>query len=149
MAMPTITEEATREVPSVRTEAWRLFCSHGTVLFYIARHPECTVKEIAAALALTQRTVWGLMGDLKRAGLVNTKREGKRHCYTINGAGRFPDPLISHLTLAEALAVIGDERAGSDLQRVPEQPERDFWQGEQGPNGNCAVKHVPRNLTTQ
>lgn len=94
---------------NVSNKAWRLFCSHGTVLFYIARHPNCMISEIADALAVTPRTVWGLIGDLKRAGLVDSRREGKRHYYTINGAGRFPDPVISHLTLDDALKAIAGE----------------------------------------
>ncbi|HEX9833960.1 MAG TPA: winged helix-turn-helix domain-containing protein [Mycobacterium sp.] len=97
-------------------KAWRLFCSHGTVLFYIAQQPDCTISEIADALTVTPRTVWGLIGDLKRAGLVDSRREGKRHYYTINGAGRFPDPLLSHLTLDEALKAI---MLGSDQVDPP------------------------------
>lgn len=95
-------------------KAWRLFCSHGTVVFYIAQHPDCTIREIGDALALTPRTVWGLVGDLRRAGLVDARREGKHHYYAINGAGRFPDPLISHLTLGDALKAImrKDDRGG-------------------------------------
>jgi DNA-binding transcriptional ArsR family regulator len=99
----------TSHVHNVSKKAWRLFCSHGTVLFYIAQHPDCTISEIADALVITPRTVWGLIGDLKRAGLVDSRREGRRHYYTINGAGRFPDPLISHLTLDEALKAIARE----------------------------------------
>jgi len=99
----------TSQVQDVSKQAWRLFCSHGTVLFYIARHPDCTISDIADALAVTPRTVWGLIGDLKRAGLVNFRREGKQHYYTVNRSGRFPDPLISHLTLDQALKAIGGE----------------------------------------
>ena len=100
----------TGQVQDVGKQAWRLFCSHGTVLFYIANHPDCTISDIADALAVTPRTVWGLIGDLKRAGLVNFRRDGRRHYYTINRSGRFPDPLISHLTLDQALKAIGGER---------------------------------------
>jgi DNA-binding transcriptional ArsR family regulator len=103
------------QVQDVSKQAWRLFCSHGTVLFYIARHPDCTISDIADALAVTPRTVWGLIGDLKHAGLVNFRRKGRRHYYTINRAGRFPDPLISHLTLDQALKAIGGESDRLDL----------------------------------
>lgn len=99
----------TSQVQDVSKQAWRLFCSHGTVLFYIANHPDCTISDIADALAVTPRTVWGLIGDLKRAGLVNFRRDGRRHHYTINRSGRFPDPLISHLTLDQALKAIEGE----------------------------------------
>jgi DNA-binding transcriptional ArsR family regulator len=104
----------TSQVQDVSKQAWRLFCSHGTVLFYEAQHPDCTISEIADALVLTPRTVWGLIGDLKRAGLVNFRREGRHHYYTVNRAGRFPDPLISHLTIDDALKAIAGERERVD-----------------------------------
>jgi hypothetical protein len=86
---------------------WRLFCSHGTILFYVARHPGCTIQGIADALALTPRTVWGLIGDLKRAKLITVRRIGRRHHYKVDLEGRFPDPILSHLTLGEAMRAIG------------------------------------------
>jgi DNA-binding transcriptional ArsR family regulator len=85
---------------------WRLFCSHGTLLFYVVRHPGCTIQEIADALALSPRTVWGLIGDLKRAKLITVRREGRRHYYTVVMEGRFPDPILAHLTLGEAMRAI-------------------------------------------
>ncbi len=97
--------------------SWRLFCSHGTVLFYVACHPGCTIRDIADALALTQRTVWGLVGDLRRAGLLIVSRNGNRHHYTINRAGRFPDPLISHLTLGQALEAIAFDTLPPTIDR--------------------------------
>jgi predicted transcriptional regulator len=85
---------------------WRLFCSHGTILFYLVKHPGCTGRQIADALALTPRTVWGLVGDLRRAGLITVHREGRRHYYTVDMEGRFPDPILSHLNLGEAMRAI-------------------------------------------
>lgn len=98
---------------------WRLFCSHGTILFYVARHPGCTIREIADALALTRRTVWGLIGDLRRAGLITVRREGRRHHYSVDAEGRFPDPILSHLSLGEAMrAIEGTARLSEQLNRV-------------------------------
>jgi hypothetical protein len=114
----------------VRTEelgdpaTWRLFCSHGTLLFYVACHPGCATDDIAKALALTQRTVWGLIGDLKRAGLLIVSRKGRRNSYTINRAGRFPDPLISHLTLGQALEAIAFDTLPSNSQPMIERNGR-------------------------
>jgi DNA-binding MarR family transcriptional regulator len=64
--------------------SWYLVSSHGAVLFYIAINPECTIRQIADDMALTQRTVWGLIGDLRRANMLNVRRDGRRHHYTVN-----------------------------------------------------------------
>ena len=85
---------------------WRLFCTHATILYYIGRHPGTSVLQIADALALTTRTVWGLIGDLKRAGLIEVRKEGRRHHYTLKGDARIPDPLLSHLTAGQLMQAL-------------------------------------------
>lgn len=82
---------------------WYLVSSHGSVLFYIAVHPECTIRQIADDMALTQRTVWGLIGDLRRAGMLNVRRDGRRHHYTVNLDAPFRHPIIKDLTLKNVL----------------------------------------------
>lgn len=85
---------------------WRLFCSHGTVLFYIARYPGCTIGDIAGALVVTPRTVWRLVGDLKRSGLIKTRSDGRRHRYWLEDEGRLPDPALSHLNLRQIMSIL-------------------------------------------
>ena len=87
---------------------WYLVSSHGAVLFYIAVYPECTIRQIADEMALTQRTVWGLIGDLRRAGMLNVRRDGRRHHYTVNLEAPFRHPILTDLTLRSVLgAVVG------------------------------------------
>lgn len=78
---------------------WYLVSSHGSVLFYIALNPECTIREIADDMVLTQRTVWGLIGDLRRAGMLHVRREGRRHHYTVNLDAPFRHPIFEGLPL--------------------------------------------------
>ncbi len=63
---------------------WRLLSSHGLVLFYISTQPGCTVAEISEGLSLTPRTVYSTVGDLREAGMVNVRRDGRRHHYSVN-----------------------------------------------------------------
>src|SRR4030065_2225413 len=56
---------------------WYLVSSHGAILFYIAVNPECTIKEIAEAMSLTRRTVWGGIGDLRRGGVLHIRTQGR------------------------------------------------------------------------
>jgi len=93
-------------------KSWRLFCSHGAVLFYIAQHPACTISEIASALVVTPRTVWRLVGDLKRSGLIQTRKDGRRHHYWLEPEGRLPDPVLSHLNLRQIMSVLAPREVG-------------------------------------
>lgn len=90
---------------------WYLVSSHGSVLFYIAVHPECTIRQIADDMALTQRTVWGLIGDLRRAGMLHVRRDGRRHHYRVNLDASFRHPVLKDLTLRSVLGdLVGDRR---------------------------------------
>ena len=87
-------------------DAPRLFCSHGATLFYIARHPRCTTRDLASALFVTTRTVWTLISALKRAGLIEVYKKGRRHHYVINARAPFPDPVLRHLAIGDVFEAL-------------------------------------------
>ena len=78
---------------------WYLVSSHGSILFYIAVYPDCTIKEIAEAMSLTRRTVWGVIGNLRREGMLHVRKEGRRHHYSVNMDGPFKHPVLNGLSL--------------------------------------------------
>jgi hypothetical protein len=84
-----------------------LVSSHGAIVFYVAAHPNCTTNEIAEAMALTHRTVWGLLGDLRRARMLDVRRDGRRHRYTVNLDAPFAHPCLNGYTLRAVLGQIG------------------------------------------
>ena len=75
---------------------WYLVSSHGAVLFYIAVNPDCTIKQIAEKMSLTRRTVWGIVGDLRRKGMIKIRKDGRRHHYTVNlkADAKFTHPIM-------------------------------------------------------
>lgn len=88
---------------------WYLVSSHGSVLFYIAAKPNCTIREIAHEMYLTRRTVWGIVGDLRRAGMLNVRKEGRRHHYTVNLDAPFLHPTLGGFTLRPILWKIAEQ----------------------------------------
>ena len=78
---------------------WYLVSSHGNVLFYIAARPGCTIVDMAESLCLTPRTIWSLVGDLRRAGMLHVLREGHRHRYAVNLDAGFQLPTLGELPL--------------------------------------------------
>ncbi len=85
------------------SKQWYLVSSHGSVLFFIATHPGCTTSDIAQAHALSQRTVWGITGNLRRAGLLTVRKEGRHHHYEVDPSGPFLHPTISGIPLGLVL----------------------------------------------
>jgi DNA-binding IclR family transcriptional regulator len=73
---------------------WRLVSSHGAALLFIVARPESTISEIAIGLGLTERSAWTLVLDLRRAGMLRTRRERRRHRYTVELDASFELPSL-------------------------------------------------------
>ena len=78
---------------------WYLVSRLGSILFYIAATPDCTTTDIAEAMSLTRRTVWGIVADLRRAGMLNVRKDGRRHHYSVNLDAPFLHPTLEGYTL--------------------------------------------------
>lgn len=95
---------------------WYLVSSHGAVVFYIAVNPGCTIKQIAEDMSLTQRTVWGLIGDLRRADMLTVERRGRRHHYTVDLEADFRHPIIKGFSLRVILGELVAKHANGSLE---------------------------------
>ena len=82
---------------------WYLPSSRGNILFYIAANPDRTVRDIAEAMSLTPRTVWGIIGDLRRAGMLHVRKDGHHHHYTVNLDAPLLHPVLDGFTLRPIL----------------------------------------------
>ncbi len=94
----------------VHENGWYIWSSHGTVLFHVALNPGCTIAEIAEGLCLTQRTIWGVVGDLRRAGMLDITREGRRHRYSVKLDATFRHPTIESVPLRTLFAQLPQAR---------------------------------------
>jgi hypothetical protein len=102
-----------------QTNGWYIWSSHGSVLFYIALHPDCTIAQIADGLCLTHRTIWGVVGDLRRAGMLTVRRVGRRHHYRVDLEARFRHPTIQDVPLRILLGRVQDEVKERELAASP------------------------------
>lgn len=70
--------------PSPEAKRWTFLTNHTRVLIMIARDQNVRLREIAAALGLTQRGVHNIVIDLGNGGYITRVRVGRRTRYTIN-----------------------------------------------------------------
>ncbi|MEX0785107.1 MAG: helix-turn-helix domain-containing protein [Dehalococcoidia bacterium] len=70
---------------------WGFLTNHAHTLIQIARNPRSTVREIALASGITERAAHAIMADLRDAGLVSSRREGRQNVNSIDLAS-----LVSH-----------------------------------------------------
>ena len=82
---------------------WFLVSSHGAVLFCIAADPGCTIKRLAEGMSLTRRTVWGIVGDLRREGMLKVRKDGRVHHYEVNLDAPLRLSFLNGLTVRDVL----------------------------------------------
>jgi len=69
-----------------------LFTTYGRILFYVAAHPGCGVRELADKNFLTERSIWKIVGDLHNQGLVTISKARRKHSYYVNQEAVFEWP---------------------------------------------------------
>ncbi len=94
------------QLSSGSDSGWYHVSSHGTVLFCIAANHDCTINDLSESLFLTRRTVWGIVGDLRRAGMLHIRKNGRKHHYSVNLNAPFRHPVLKGITLRQVLSGI-------------------------------------------
>ena len=87
---------------------WTLLTGHGHVLVEIARDPEARIRDISAAVGLTERTVQAIVADLEEAGYVTRTRAGRRTKYTVNHDSLFRHSAQEGLRVGPFLALLSE-----------------------------------------
>jgi DNA-binding IclR family transcriptional regulator len=78
------------------------------------------LRDIAASLGITDRSVYGIVTDLTAAGYVVKHRDGRRSHYQIQAHLPLPEPASREPAIGEVLALLMDNRARQ--QRSKSQP---------------------------
>jgi len=85
---------------------WSFLTNHARVLLCIADDPGVRLREIAATLAITERSAFGIVDDLVDAGYVVKEREGRRNRYQIQDHLPLPENTGRARTIGEVLDVL-------------------------------------------
>lgn len=63
---------------------WTLFSNHGHVLVCLARDSEARLRDVAAAVGITERAVQKIVRDLQESGMISVSKQGRRNQYRIH-----------------------------------------------------------------
>src|ERR1700760_2832931 len=86
--------------------SWTPLTRHGHVLVEIARHPRARIRDISAAVELTERPVQAIVADLEAAGYITRNRTGRRTRYTVRHDSQFRHPAQEGLQVGPFLALL-------------------------------------------
>ena len=95
---------------------WSFLTNHARVLACIAHDPGVRIRDIAAALGITERNAFGIVADLTTAGYVLKDKEGRRNRYRIQVHALLRKDTDRHQTIGELLELLVDNKARRDLQ---------------------------------
>lgn len=88
-------------------DRWTLLTGHGHVLVEIAGHTGARIRDIAAAVGLTERTVQAIIADLEAAGYLTRTRSGRRTVYTVHFDRPFRHPAQDGHNVGPFLELLG------------------------------------------
>jgi hypothetical protein len=94
---------------------WGFLTNHALVLLCIARDPGARLRDIAATVGITERSAFGIVGDLAAAGYVVKEKGGRRNRYSVQAHLPLPEPVERRLAIGDLLALLG----GSDAAGLP------------------------------
>jgi Mn-dependent DtxR family transcriptional regulator len=98
--------------------AWSFLTNHSRAILFIADHPDARLRDLAAALDITERTAYAIVADLSDAGYVVKERDGRRNRYHVQDHLPLRDSVSRKRTIGELLDLLADDSRGTDEQLV-------------------------------
>ena len=87
---------------------WSFLTNHARALLFIARDHDARLRDVAAALDVTERTAYGIVADLSEEGYVVKEKDGRRNRYHIQTHLPLRDSIGRELTIGEVLDLLAD-----------------------------------------
>jgi DNA-binding transcriptional ArsR family regulator len=98
------------------TSGWDFLTNHAHVLSCVADDPGIRLRDIAAAVGITERAAHRILSELVEAGYVLREREGRRNRYQVVPDLPLRHPLVKGREVGELLEVLlGSARAGDGI----------------------------------
>jgi DNA-binding MarR family transcriptional regulator len=87
---------------------WSLLTNHGRLLHAIENEPGLRARDMADRLGLSERGVALILRDLREAGYVTTRREGRRVFYSVVADKPMRRDSLRHQTVGQILSLLAD-----------------------------------------
>jgi DNA-binding transcriptional ArsR family regulator len=87
---------------------WSLLTNHARLLLLIDHEPGLRVRDMAEWLQLSERGTALILRDLREAGYVTSRREGRRVYYSVVPSKPLRSELVKHRTVGQLLQLIAE-----------------------------------------
>jgi DNA-binding transcriptional ArsR family regulator len=96
--------------------SWDFLTNHAHVLLCVAHDPGIRLRDIAAAVGITERAAHRILSELVEEGYVLREREGRRNRYQVQPGLPLRHPLVEGREVGDLLEVLlGSARPADEL----------------------------------
>lgn len=88
------------------TAQWTFLTNHAHVLLSLAQDPEALMRDVAAAVGITERAVQRIVAELEAAGYLVKSREGRRNRYEVKTALPLRHPIERHCQVGHLVRMV-------------------------------------------
>lgn len=88
--------------------SWDFLTNHAHVLVCVARDPGIRLRDIAAAVGITERAAHRILSQLVNGGYVRRERDGRRNRYQVMAGRPMRHPLLQKREVGDLLGVLTD-----------------------------------------
>ena len=99
-----------RDQEQTPSAGWGFLTNHAHVLVCVANDPAIRLRDIAAAVGITERAAHQIMSRLVEEGYVLREREGRRNRYQVVAGLPLRHPRLQERQVGELLAVLAGSR---------------------------------------
>jgi hypothetical protein len=101
------------KAPDSSRPSWTFLSNHGHVLLAIARNPDATLREVAALVGITERTVQRIVADLEAGQYLERVRTGRRNRYEVHHELPLRHPIEADRDIGALIELVTDPSARS------------------------------------
>jgi DNA-binding MarR family transcriptional regulator len=99
-------DQQQRSSSSPTAPSWDFLTNHAHVLLCVAHDPGIRLRDIAAAVGITERAAHRILSQLVDEGYVLREREGRRNRYQVVAGLPMRHPLVAERDVGELLDVL-------------------------------------------
>ena len=104
--MNLISRETQQSSTSAAPARWDFLTNHAHVLTCIADDPGVRLRDIAAAVGITERAAHRILSELVEEGYVRRERQGRRNRYTVVTDLPLRHPLVQEREIGDLLEIL-------------------------------------------
>ena len=92
--------------PGSRASGWDFLTNHAHVLICVADDPGIRLRDIAAAVGITERAAHRILSELVEEGYVVRERQGRRNRYEVKPDLPLRHPLVNGREVGDLLKIL-------------------------------------------